>query len=289
MKVYIDGQYYDRENAKISVFDHGLLYGDGVFEGIRIYKGHVFKLREHLNRLYRSAKAVFLEIPMNIDAMEEAVKDAVKVNNKNEGYIRLVVTRGNGPLGLNPLQCPKASVIIIVDDIQLYPEELYTEGIKIITSSLRRIPVDCLDPRIKSLNYLNNVMAKLEAVHAGCHEAILLNQEGFVAECTGDNIFIISCGRLFTPISTAGALEGITKNVILDIAGQMGISAYESLINQFDLYNADECFLTGTGAEVIPVVQVDGRKIGTGQPGEITRHLINLFRLEIDDYIAEEK
>lgn len=282
MKVYIDGNYYDRENACISVFDHGLLYGDGVFEGIRIYKGNIFKLREHLERLYRSAKAILLEIPMEIEQMLEVVKEAVKINDKNDGYIRLVVTRGRGPLGINPMQCPKASVIIIVDDIQLYPEELYRKGIKVITSSLRRIPVECYDPRIKSLNYLNNVLAKIEAIHADCQESVMLNQDGFVAECTGDNIFTVKNGRLFTPVSNSGALEGITRSVILELADRNCIPVYETLISQYDLYNADECFLTGTGAEVIPVILIDGRKIGTGKPGEITLRLIDDFRNGID-------
>jgi branched-chain amino acid aminotransferase len=268
MKIYIDGEYFDKENAMISVYDHGLLYGDGVFEGIRIYQGRVFKLKEHLKRLYDSARAILLDIPMTLDDMEVAVLKTVAMNEKQDGYIRLVVTRGKGNLGLNPFTCEKATVIIIVDDIQLYPQVSYDEGIGIITSSVRRMPPDCLDPKVKSLNYLNNIMAKIEAIKAGCLEALLLNREGYVAECTGDNIFYIKNQVLFTPDTSHGALEGITRNTVLDAAADIGLDVKMKACTVYDLYTADECFLTGTAAELIPVVHIDGRKIGTGKPGD---------------------
>ncbi len=277
MKIYINGDFFERENAKISVFDHGLLYGDGIFEGIRIYQGKVFKLREHLERLYKSAKAIMLSLPLNFEEMEKAVLETVKINKKEAGYIRLIITRGNGSLGIDPATCRQATVIIIVDDIQLYPAEYYEKGIKIITASVRRISVDSLDPRIKSLNYLNNILAKLEAQNAGCLEAVMLNKEGFVAECTGDNIFIVKDDCLLTPSGSNGALDGITKNTVMQIAGELGLHANESALTQYDLYTADECFLTGTGAEIIPVIDIDGRTIGNGHPGEITKKLINHF------------
>ncbi len=277
MKIYIDGTYYERENAKISVYDHGLLYGDGIFEGIRIYGGKIFRLREHLQRLYSSAQALALTIPLTMDQMETAVREAVRVNGRTEGYIRLVVTRGVGNLGINPMQCVRASVIIIADDIQLYPEEMYAKGIPVITSSVRRMPCDSLDPRIKSLNYLNNIMAKLEALRAGCLEAVMLNRDGLVAECTADNIFIVTGGRLLTPSPLQGALAGITRNVVLALAGEHGIPACESALAPYDLYTANECFITGTGAEIMPVTAIDGRTIGTGRPGEITLRLRNAF------------
>ncbi|TAL29607.1 MAG: branched-chain-amino-acid transaminase [Spirochaetes bacterium] len=277
MKVYIDGAYYEREDAKISVFDHGLLYGDGVFEGIRIYHGRVFRLAEHLERLYRSAAAIALEIPLTPAEMESAVRAAVAANARGEGYIRLVVTRGEGNLGLNPLQCPRASVIIIVDDIQLYPEENYHRGIAIIIASLRRVPADSLDPRIKSLNYLNNILAKTEALRAGCLEAVLLNHDGMVAECTGDNIFIVRNGELLTPSPAHGALEGITRNAVLELARGRAVPAREAALTPYDLYTADECFLTGTGAEIMPVVKIDGRAVGTGTPGVFTGRMLSAF------------
>lgn len=277
MKVYINGDFVEKEHAKISVFDHGLLYGDGIFEGIRIYKGNVFKLQEHLDRLHKSAKAIMLTLPLSFKEMEKAVLDTVRINNRQDGYIRLIVTRGEGTLGIDPIKCKQATVIIIVDDIQLYPTQYYEKGIKIITASARRISPDSLDPRIKSLNYLNNILAKLEATHAGCLEAIMLNKEGFVAECTGDNIFIVKNQALLTPSGSKGALDGITKNTVMQIAGKLGITASESEITQYDLYTADECFLTGTGAEIIPVIDIDGRAIGNGHPGEITKKLIKDF------------
>jgi branched-chain amino acid aminotransferase len=277
MQIYINGEYYEKEDAKVSVFDHGFLYGDGVFEGIRIYSGKIFKLKEHLDRLYKSAKALMLEIPLTPDELKKDVEDAVKRNQKENGYIRLVISRGEGDLGVNPFLCKKASVIIIVGDIQLYPEKYYTEGISVITSSLRRVSPDCFDVRIKSLNYLNNALAKIEAAQVGCMEAIMLTREGYVAECTADNIFIVSNGILYTPCLTDCALEGITRNFVMEIAENAGMTVREIHLTQYDLYNSDECFLTGTGAELIPVTKIDGRVIGSGRSGEWTQKLTKLF------------
>jgi len=277
MKVYINGDFFEKENAKISVFDHGLLYGDGIFEGIRIYNGKIFKLEEHLERLYKSAKAIMLTVPLSFNELEKAVQNTVQINKKENGYIRLVITRGKGTLGIDPTNCKNATVIIIVDDIQLYPAKHYQKGIKIITASVRRISPDSLDPRIKSLNYLNNIMAKLEAENAGCLEAVMLNKEGFVAECTGDNIFIIKNECMLTPSGSKGALDGVTKKTVMRLAETNGLCAKEAEMAQYDLYNADECFLTGTGAEIIPVIQIDGRIIGAGNPGSITQQLATDF------------
>lgn len=277
MKIYIDGEYVDKDQARVSVYDHGLLYGDGVFEGIRIYGGRVFKLTEHLKRLYDSARAIHLTIPMDLEAMAAAVNETVAVNEKSDGYIRLLVTRGKGNLGLNPFTCERASVIIIVDDIQLYPQACYDEGIAVITASVRRTPAQCLDPRIKSLNYLNNIMAKVEAIHAGCLEALMLNTEGFVAECTGDNVFYIKNQQLMTPESADGALEGVTRNTVIEAAGDIGVPVVCRATTLYDIYTADECFLTGTAAEMIPVVKVDGRAIGDGRPGPLTADLKKAF------------
>lgn len=276
--IYIDGSFYEKENAVIPVFDHGLLYGDGVFEGIRIYNGQVFRLYEHLQRLFDSCKAIALDPQMSIDQLQKAVLDTVEKNHKIEGYIRLIVTRGDGPLGIDPTPCKKARVIIIVGDISLYPQEYYTKGIKICISTYRRIPADCFDVRIKSLNYLNNVLAKIEARQNGCLESVMLNTNGHVAECTGDNIFIVKNGTLLTPASTEGALKGITRNEILKIALKENLQTTETVLTCFDLYTADECFLTGTAAEIIPVINIDGRTIGNGTPGSITIKLIELFR-----------
>jgi branched-chain amino acid aminotransferase len=262
MKIYIDGIYYDKSKAMIPVFDHGLLYGDGVFEGIRIYNNKVFKLREHLVRLCDSARAIMLDIGMEIEELERAVCETVKVNQKRNGYIRLVITRGDGPLGIDPSNCSKARIIIIVGDIQLYPAEYYTKGISLITSSYRRIPAECFDVSIKSLNYLNNVLAKIEARQAGCLECIMLNTAGHVAECTGDNIFIVKYNKLLTPPSYEGALEGITRNTVLELAESLGIKGAETILTRFDLYTADECFVTGTAAEIMPVISIDNRTIG---------------------------
>lgn len=278
MKIYIDGKFYDKEQAVISVFDHGLLYGDGVFEGIRVYHGKVFKLSDHITRLYASAKAIALTIPLKKREMEKAVLDAMRINRKKNGYIRLVVTRGEGTLGLDPVHCGKPTVIIIVADIQLYPEELYKKGVKIITSSTRRIPPECLDPRIKSLNYLNNILAKLEARRSGAMEALMLTTEGLVAECTADNIFVVKSGRLLTPHPCKGALDGITMRTVFEIAKARGIECAEADLSQYDLYTSDECFITGTGAELVPVIEIDSREVGDGKPGPLTLTLIEDFR-----------
>ncbi len=281
MKIYIDGEYYEKNEAKISVYDHGLLYGDGVFEGIRIYKSVIFRLEEHIERLYRGAQAILLDIPMDKERMIDTVKEAVAKNDKRDGYIRLLVTRGPGPLGIDPYQCPKPSVIIIVDDIKLYPEEYYDKGISLVTAATRRTGAECLDPRIKSLNYLNNIIAKIEARQAGCLEAVMLNRDGFVAECTADNIFIVKDGVLYTPEPTMGALDGITRDFVIELAGEMGRECRYTAIARYDLYNSDECFLTGTGAEILPVVMIDGRTIGRGNPGPVTAELKKAFDEEI--------
>ena len=277
MKIYIDGKYCSERDAKISVFDHGLLYGDGIFEGIRAYNRRVFKLQEHLERLSRSAKAILLDMPMSVPKLREAVLETCRRNRVTDGYIRLVVTRGIGTLGLNPNRCKNPSVIIIAGKIQLYPQELYQKGMEIITVPTVRNLHSAVNPAIKSLNYLNNILAKIEANNARCEEAIMLNAEGFVAECTGDNIFIVKEGELLTPPLAAGALYGITRRVVLDLAAQAGIKACESNLTRYDLFNADECFLTGTGAELVPVVKIDGRVIGTGKPGTITRNLVTEY------------
>lgn len=274
MKVYVDGQYCDEKNAKVSVFDHGLLYGDGIFEGIRAYNGRVFKLKEHIDRLYDSAKAILLEIPMSHAEMMRAVVETCRQNTLRDGYIRLVVTRGIGTLGLNPNRCINPSVIIIADTIQLYPQELYDKGMAIVTVPTTRNLSNALNPAIKSLNYLNNVLAKIEANLAGVEEALMLNAEGYVAECTGDNIFILKDGRMLTPPLSAGALYGITRGTVIDIARAAGITVNEPNLTRYDLYIADECFLTGTGAEIIPVTKIDGRVIGNGKPGPATRSLV---------------
>jgi len=273
MKIFIDGKYYSERDAKVSVFDHGLLYGDGVFEGIRAYHGHVFKLKEHIDRLFYSAKAILLEIPMSHAALMEATVETCRANKLRDGYIRLVVTRGVGTLGLNPRSCKRPSVIIIADKIQLYPPEYYQRGLDIVTVPTTRNLHSALNPAIKSLNYLNNILAKIEANNAGVEEAVMLNAEGFVAECTGDNLFIVKNRALFTPPLSAGALYGITRQTVIELAEEAGLKVSEPNLTRYDLFNADECFLTGTGAELIPVVKIDGRVIGTGKPGPITRRL----------------
>ena len=277
MKIYIDGKYYDERSAKISVFDHGLLYGDGIFEGIRAYNGRVFRLKEHIDRLFCSAKAILLEIPMSHTDIVAAVVETCRRNRIRDGYIRLVVTRGRGTLGLNPNRCEKPSVIIIAGEIQLYPPELYRRGMEIITVPTTRSLHSALNPAIKSLNYLNNILAKIEANNAGCEEAIMLNAEGFVAECTGDNIFIVKEGQLLTPPLSAGALYGITRRVVMDLAAQAGLKVSEPNLTRYDLFNADECFLTGTAAELMAVVKIDGRVIGTGKPGSVTGSLVTQY------------
>jgi branched-chain amino acid aminotransferase len=278
MKIYVDGKYYRERDAKISVFDHGLLYGDGVFEGIRAYHGRVFKLKEHIDRLFCSAKAILLTIPRSPRAVIQAVLETCRRNQVRDGYIRLVVTRGVGTLGLNPNRCKRPSLIIIAGKIQLYPEEFYEKGLEIITVPTTRNLHSALNPAIKSLNYLNNILAKIEANNAGCEEAIMLNAEGFVAECTGDNLFLVKNGQLATPPLSAGALYGITRGVVMDLAREEGLPVNEPNLTRYDVFNADECFLTGTGAELIPVVKVDGRIIGRGKPGPITQKLERKYR-----------
>lgn len=277
MKIFIDGQYFGENEAKISVFDHGLLYGDGIFEGIRAYNGRVFRLKEHIDRLFYSAKAILLTIPMSHQEIMKAVVDTCRENGLREGYIRLLVTRGVGGLGLNPNKCKRPSIIVIADKIQLYPVEYYEKGLEIITVPTTRNLHNAVNPAIKSLNYLNNILAKIEANNGGCEEAIMLNNEGYVAECTGDNIFIIKGGELMTPPLSAGALYGITRGVVMDLARESGLKVSEPNLTRYDIFNADECFLTGTGAEVVPVVKVDGRVIGSGQPGDRTRELVNKY------------
>lgn len=277
MKIYINGKFCSERDAKISVFDHGLLYGDGIFEGIRAYNGRVFKLREHIDRLFCSAKAILLEVPLSPSEMMAAVVETCRRNNLREGYIRLVVTRGVGTLGLNPNRCQNPSVIIIAGKIQLYPPDLYKRGMSIVTVPTVRNLHSALNPAIKSLNYLNNILAKIEANNAGCEEAVMLNSEGFVAECTGDNIFIFKEGQLLTPPLWAGALYGITRRVVLDIASDSGLKVAEANLTRYDLFNAEECFLTGSGAELVPVVKIDGRLIGTGKPGPVTERLVTQY------------
>ena len=263
--IYINGEYFSREDAKISVYDHGLLYGDGVFEGMRIYSGKVFALEDHMTRLYESARAIMLDIPIAIDALTTAVNETVAKNGLTEGYIRLVVTRGGNQLGLNPFACED-------------PQVIYTEGLELITASTIRNHPAALSPRVKSLNYLNNIMAKIEAIRAGCIEAVMLNTKGEVAECTGDNIFIVRGDRLITPPIDAGILEGITRNTVIDLARENGIEVAEEAMTRHDIFVADECFLTGSAAEVIPAVKLDGRVIGDGKPGPMTQKLNAAFR-----------
>jgi len=277
MKIYIDGKYYDQKNAKISVFDHGLLYGDGIFEGIRAYNGRVFKLTEHIDRLFYSAKAILLKIPRSHGEIVRAVVETCRRNKLRDGYVRLLVTRGAGTLGLNPNRCKNPSLIIIADKIQLYPAELYERGMEIITVPTTRNLHSALNPAIKSLNYLNNILAKIEANNAGCEEAIMLNAEGFVSECTGDNIVIVKAGQMLTPPLSAGALYGITRGVVIELAREEGLTVAEPNLTRYDLFNADECFLTGTGAELIPIVKIDGRVIAAGKPGPITRRLVDKY------------
>jgi branched-chain amino acid aminotransferase len=276
-KVYINGKLFDKNEAKVSVYDHGLLYGDGVFEGIRVYRGKVFRLKEHIERLYDSARSIWLDIPISRDEMIEAVNTTVKANAKRDGYIRLVVTRGSGSLGLDPRKTTDPQVIIIVDDISLYPPELYEHGLEIVTAATIRNHPNALNPRIKSCNYLNNILAKIEGVRAGCVEALMLNHKGEVAECTGDNIFLVKHGVLKTPPVDAGILEGISRNAVIELARAANIPVAETALLRHDVYIADECFLTGTAAEVVPVVKCDDRVIGTGKPGPLTRQLRERF------------
>ena len=278
MKIYLNGELVNKEDAMVSVFDHGLLYGDGVFEGIRLYDGCVFKLDEHLERLEYSAKAILLDLPMSRQEFADAVCETCRANDLSNGYVRLVVTRGVGHLGLTPDGCGPPSVIIIADDIQLYPEELYEKGLKIISVPTRRINASALPPAVKSLNYLNNILAKIEAKKVGFQEALMLNDKGEIAECTGDNVFVLSKGVLYTPPLDAGSLRGITRAAVMDIASDLGIPCREQALTRYDLWTAEECFLTGTAAEVIPCVEVDHRQVGNGQPGPTTKSFISKFR-----------
>lgn len=277
LQVWIDGKHYPKEDAKISVYDHGLLYGDGVFEGIRIYNGKIFECEAHLRRLFDSAKGIRLTIPYTAEQLKGAIEQTAKLNKFTDCYVRLVVTRGVGYLGLNPSKCPTPSVFIITDTIELYPREMYEQGMPVITASVIRNHPNAISPRIKSLNYLNNILAKIEAVDAGVPEAVMLNHEGNVAECTADNLFIVKGGTVFTPPSSDGALEGVTRSVILQLCGRQNIPCTQRTLQRYDLYVADEFFLTGSGAEVIPVTRIDGRPIGDGAPGPITRRLIGAF------------
>lgn len=280
MKIYLNGKFVKKEEAVVSVFDHGVLYGDGVFEGIRAYNGRVFRCKEHIDRLYDSAKAIALEIGMTKQEMTKALLQTLAINKLDDAYIRLVVTRGAGDLGLDPANCSSPTVFIIADKISLYPETLYKNGLEIITVSTRRNSPDALSPNIKSLNYLNNIMAKMEAKRAGVLEAVMLNREGYVAECTGDNIFIIKNGIVFTPPASAGALKGVTRNTSIELLkNKLKLDVREVLITPYDLYTADECFLTGTAAEVIPVVKIDGRTIGEGKPGKVFEKLLKEFKV----------
>lgn len=278
MKIYLNGNLVPKEQATVSVFDHGLLYGDGVFEGIRFYSGRVFRLDDHIDRLYRSARAIALTIPLDHGAMTRAVLDTIRANGMTDGYVRLVVTRGEGSLGLSPKSCPTPTVFVIAAGITLYPEEMYRNGLKLVTCSTRRIAHGALSPMVKSLNYLNNIMAKIEAEQAGAGEGLMLNEQGYVAECTGDNVFIVRDGRISTPPIAAGALAGVTRAVVFELARQLGIDIREEDMTRYDIYTADECFLTGTAAELIPVVELDSRPIHDGKPGPVTLRLTELFR-----------
>jgi branched-chain amino acid aminotransferase len=276
-RVWINGKFFDKADAKISVYDHGLLYGDGVFEGIRVYHGTVFRHKEHMDRLYDSAKSIALEIPMGRDELTKAVEETVRVNEKRDGYIRLLVTRGTGSLGLDPRKCD-CQIVIIVDDISLYPQELYDNGLEIITAATIRSHPAALNPRVKSLNYLNNILAKIEAIRGGCLEALMLNHKGEVAECTGDNVFVYKHGELRTPPIDAGILEGVTRNAVIELAKKAGMVVKEMVLTRHDIFTAEELFLTGTAVEIIAVVKCDGRVIGTGKPGPVTKQLREVFK-----------
>jgi branched-chain amino acid aminotransferase len=281
MKIYLDGKFVDEADAKVSVFDHGVLYGDGVFEGIRLYDGNIFRLEEHLERLEFSAKAILLTLPLSRAEMSEATAETCRQNGLRDAYIRLVVTRGVGDLGLAPWSCSRPTVFIIASKIALYPQEHYDKGLAIVTVPTRRINPSALPPTIKSLNYLNNILAKIEARQFGALEAIMLNDQGYVAECTADNIFVVHKGVLSTPSATQGALKGITRGAVFDIATELGVPVRETQLTRYDVWCADECFLTGTGAEVIPVVRLDGRDIGDGRPGEVTRRVAASFKRRV--------
>ena len=279
MLIYLNGEFVPEEEAKISVFDHGFLYGDGVFEGIRAYNGKVFRLKEHIDRLYDSAKAINLEIPMSKEEMIEVVCETCRRNDLQDAYIRLVVSRGKGDLGLDPKNCGEPTIVNIASNISLYPDEMYEKGMAVVTVPTRRNIPEGVNPRIKSLNYLNNIMAKIEAAIAGVPEAVMLNQEGFVAECTGDNIFIVKNGVLITPAPHLGLLDGVTRNAVIELAQKRGISVLETTFPRYDLFTADECFLSGTAAELIPVTKVDHRVIGDGKPGPVFKQLLQFREL----------
>jgi branched-chain amino acid aminotransferase len=283
MEIYIDGKFYPKADAKISVFDHGLLYGDGIFEGIRVYNNCIFKLDEHLERLEYSAKGIALHLPWSRAEIAAATIESCRRNGVSNGYIRLVVTRGVGDLGLSPRNCGQPSIIIIADTITLYPAEFYTTGIKLITVPTRRVNPAALPPMIKSLNYLNNILAKIEALQHGYHECLLLNDQGYVAECSGDNLFIVHRGKIYTPASYAGALIGITRQAIIEIAAQINLPVVETNLTRYDVFNADEAFITGSAAEVVPVIELDGRVIGTGKPGPVTGRLLEFFRKKVSE------
>lgn len=285
VSVWMNGEFVDRDRAKVSVFDHGLLYGDGVFEGIRAYNGSVFKLDDHVERLYKSAKVINLDIPITRAEMADACVEACLENDVHDGYIRLVVTRGIGDLGLDPDKCDEPTVFIIAADIELYPEEFYEEGLELVTVPTRRNQHEATNPRIKSLNYLNNILGKMEAKEAGYQEGIMLNEQGYVVECTGDNIFIVEPDDVIrTPPPHMGALEGITRDSLIEIARKQGFEVKEEPLNRYDLYVADECFVTGTAAEALPVVEVDGREIHGGEPGPVVERLIEDFRQYVDGF-----
>jgi branched-chain amino acid aminotransferase len=281
MKIYLDGKFVDEADAKISVFDHGLLYGDGVFEGIRLYGGNIFRLEQHLERLEYSAKAILLDLPWTRAELADATCETCRQNQLQDAYIRLVVTRGVGDLGLAPWLCAKPSVFIIASKISLYPQEHYDNGLSIVTVPTRRINPAAFPATVKSLNYLNNILGKIEARQFGALEAIMLNDQGYVAECTADNVFIVHRGELLTPAASQGALKGITRGAIVDVAAALGVPLRETDLTRYDLWCADECFLTGTGAEVIPVVKLDGRVIGAGKPGPITHRVLAEFRRRV--------
>lgn len=281
MKIYLDGKFVDSADAKVSVFDHGLLYGDGVFEGIRVYGGNVFRLEEHLERLEYSARALMLKLPLTRAEISEATCETCRINGLKDGYIRLVVTRGVGDLGLAPWLCPKPSIFIIASTISLYPKEHYENGLSIVTVPTRRVNPAAMPPTVKSLNYLNNILGKIEARQFGALEAIMLNDQGYVAECTADNIFIVHKGEILTPAASQGALKGVTRSTIFDIARDLGVPIREADLTRYDIWVADECFLTGTGAEVVPTVKLDGREIGDGRPGPITKRVLEAFRKRV--------
>jgi branched-chain amino acid aminotransferase len=280
IKVYINGQFFDREEAKVSVFDHGFLYGDGVFEGLRAYSGKIFREKAHIDRLFASARAIALTLPMTPDEISEAMNRTITVNKIEDGYIRLVATRGIGTLGLDAHLCANSQVIVIADHLALYPKEFYEKGLEIVTASTVRINPAALSPQVKSMNYMNNILAKIEGHNAGCEEVLLLNSKGEVAECSGDNIFVVKNEILWTPPTDAGILNGITRCVVLELAKELGIKTKESPMTRYDVYTADEIFLTGSASELIPVVKIDARAIGNGKPGAIFKKLLERFRQE---------